>query len=217
MPEATLLLIFTTAFTVAFSGAMMPGPLLAITITETTRRGFWAGPRLMLGHAILEIGIVAVLASGLSAFLDHELVQPVIGLVGGSILIGIGLLTLFRLPRHAISQASNPTSIKGSGKTPILAGVLGSVSNPYWFIWWVTLGATYLLWALTLGVPGVITFFCGHILGDLVWYCFVSFVVASGRRVINDGVYRGILAVCGVALAGLGIYFLQSAIGFFTR
>jgi threonine/homoserine/homoserine lactone efflux protein len=217
LPEATLLLIFTTAFTVAFSGAMMPGPLLAITITETTRRGFWAGPRLMLGHAILEIGIVVVLASGLNAFLEHELVQPVIGLVGGTILIGIGLLTLLRLPKHAISEASSATAAKGSGKTPILAGIVGSISNPYWFIWWITLGATYLLWALTLGVPGVITFFCGHILGDLVWYCFVSFVVASGRRIINDRVYRGILAVCGVALAGLGIYFLQSAVGFFTR
>ena len=210
-------MIFTTAFTVAFSGAMMPGPLLAITITETTRRGFWAGPRLMLGHAILEIGIVVVLASGLSAFLEHELVQPVIGLVGGTILIGIGLVTLLRLPQHAISQASDATPVRGSGKTPILAGIVGSVSNPYWFIWWITLGATYLLWALTLGIPGVIAFFCGHILGDLVWYCFVSFVVASGRRIITDRVYRGILAVCGVALAGLGIYFLQSAISFFTR
>jgi threonine/homoserine/homoserine lactone efflux protein len=130
LPEATLLLIFTTAFTVAFSGAMMPGPLLAITITETTRRGFWAGPRLMLGHAILEIGIVVVLASGLSILLEHDLVQPMIGLVGGTILIGLGLVTLLRLPRHAISEASSAVAVKGSGKTPILAGIVGSVSNP---------------------------------------------------------------------------------------
>ena len=148
---------------------------------------------------------------------SNQAIELVIGLVGGTILIGIGLVTLLRLPRHAISRASGATPVRGSGKTPILAGIVGSVSNPYWFIWWVTLGATYLLWALTLGVPGVVSFFCGHILGDLVWYCFVSFVVASGRRVIDDRVYRGILALCGVALAGLGIYFLQNAVGFFIR
>lgn len=46
----------------------MPGPLLAITISEAARRGFWAGPQLVLGHGILELALIAALAAGLSKF-----------------------------------------------------------------------------------------------------------------------------------------------------
>jgi len=91
VPEATIFLIFTTAFVIALSGAMMPGPLLSVTISEVARRGFWAGPQLILGHGILELALVAALAAGLSKFMENDLVPAIIGLVGGTILIGMGL------------------------------------------------------------------------------------------------------------------------------
>ncbi|MDP2718929.1 MAG: LysE family transporter [Dehalococcoidia bacterium] len=83
MPEPTLSLIFTTSFVIALSGAMMPGPLLAVTISEVARRGFWAGPLLVLGHAILELSIVAALAFGLSRLVGSELISGIIFLAGG--------------------------------------------------------------------------------------------------------------------------------------
>lgn len=213
MPEATLPLIFSTAFIVALSGALMPGPLLAITISESARRGFWAGPRLMAGHAILELGLIAILVSGLRVFLEHELVEPIVGLAGGIILLGMGLTTLFAVRR----RISLPTAASGpqTGRTPIVTGIVGSISNPYWLIWWVTIGTAYLLWSLSLGVWGVVTFFGGHILADIAWYCAVAFVIASGRKWLNDKAYRGLLAFCGLALLAVGGYFLVSALGYF--
>ena len=44
----------STSFIVALSGALMPGPLLTVTVGEAARRGFWAGPLIMVGHALLE-------------------------------------------------------------------------------------------------------------------------------------------------------------------
>ena len=214
MPEATLPLIFSTAFIVALSGALMPGPLLAITISESARRGFWAGPRLMAGHAILELGLIAILVSGLRVFLEHELVEPVVGLVGGLILLGMGLITLDAV-RRRIGLPNAAATGPQSGRTPIATGIVGSISNPYWLIWWVTIGTAYLLWSLSLGVRGVATFFAGHILADIVWYCAVAFVIASGRKWFNDKVYRGLLAFCGLALLAVGGYFLVSAAGYF--
>ena len=217
MPEATFYLIFTTSFVVALSGAMMPGPLLAITISESARRGFWAGPRLILGHAILELGVIAALAFGLSEFINQELLPPIIGLMGGTILIGIGLTTLRKgRQRETVMPTAQPAGT-GKDNTPIVAGILGSISNPYWFIWWITLGTTYLFWSLKLGIAGVATFFSGHILADLAWYTMVSFIIVSGRKALNDRVYRGLLMVCGLALIGMGGYFLASAIGFFIN
>ncbi len=47
MPEATLWVIFTTAFLIGLSGALLPGPLLTVAISESARQGFWTGPLLV--------------------------------------------------------------------------------------------------------------------------------------------------------------------------
>jgi threonine/homoserine/homoserine lactone efflux protein len=44
--------LFVTSFIVALSGAVMPGPLLTVTISETSRRGLMTGPLLIVGHAV---------------------------------------------------------------------------------------------------------------------------------------------------------------------
>ncbi|MFC2122643.1 LysE family transporter [Bacteroidota bacterium] len=213
MPEATIPLIFITSFTVALSGALMPGPLLAITIGESVRSGFWAGPKIIMGHAILELAVVAALALGLSRFITSDLVSAIIGLAGGGILLAMGAIAL----KQGLGNAAMPTAEAGkAGRNGriILSGILGSMSNPYWFIWWVTLGTVYLIWALGLGIAGVASFFTGHILADLSWYALVAFIVATGRKIMNDKVYRRLLGLCGLGLLALGIYFIVSGIIF---
>ena len=191
----------------------MPGPLLAITISESVRRGFWAGPQLVLGHGILELALIAALATGLSEFMEHELVTVVVGLMGGTVLIGMGLMTVRRGRQKITMPTASPEM--GRGKMLVLSGALVSISNPYWLIWWITIGMAYLLWSLNLGIAGVASFFTGHILADLAWYALVAFIVASGRKALNDTVYRGLLIVCGLALLSLGGYFIASAVRFF--
>jgi threonine/homoserine/homoserine lactone efflux protein len=91
---------------------------------------------------------------------------------------------------------------------PVLAGALVSMSNPYWWIWWVTIGSAFLLkfdisfsrW------QALLAFFLGHEAGDLGWYTLVSTVLHLGRRGIPRGAATVILAVCGVAIIGFGFY-----------
>ena len=213
MPEATISLIFVTSFTVGLSGAMMPGPVLAITISESARSGFWAGPKIILGHGILELALVVALALGLSRFITSDLVSAIIGLIGGGILLAMGLVAV-RRGRGNVTMPTAASGEVGRDSKVILSGILGSISNPYWFIWWITLGTVYLLWALSLGVAGVASFFTGHILADLGWYALVAFIVATGRKVMNDRVYRGLIVTCGLALLALGVYFIVSGVRF---
>ena len=193
----------------------MPGPLLAITISETARRGFWVGPKLILGHGILELSLVTALAVGLSEFLKGDLISAIIGLFGGSILLLMGLITL-KKGREQVTIPTADSSVTGRSRMIVLSGILASISNPYWFLWWVTLGTVYLLWSLQLGVVGVASFFTGHILADLGWYALVAFIIATGRRVMNNLVYRGLLMMCGLALLVLGGYFIISGVRFLT-
>jgi len=192
----------------------MPGPLLAVTISQSVRRGFWAGPQLILGHGILELALIAALGAGLSGLIDNKLVPAVVGMAGGTILLAMGSLTI----RRVWQKITLPAAASGTGRSRVLvlSGILVSLSNPYWLIWWITIGMTYLLWSLNLGIAGVASFFSGHILADLAWYALVAFVVATGRRVMNDTVYRMVLLVCGLALIALGVYFITSGARFFA-
>lgn len=217
MAPTSLFLIFGTSFVVGLSGAVTPGPLLAINIREAARRGFWAGPLLVAGHAIAEAVIVVALAWGLSQVLESRLVAGSIGVVGGLFLTWMGVSILRQARR-----AELPSAADGSAGVPthrlILAGVLISVANPFWLVWWATAGAEFLIWSLTAAsVVGVIVFYIGHILSDLGWYSLVSLFVAKGRRLMSLRVYRGLLAFCGIALLGLGCYFLISGALFLAR
>ena len=106
---------------------------------------------------------------------------------------------------------------KGSGPNPVLAGVLMSAANPYWVIWWLTIGLGYVVFSRKYGLAGVALFFLGHILADFAWYTLVAGAVAQGRRFLSDGLYRGFLACCGVFLVGFGGYFGVQGVKFFLN
>ncbi|MGI6492131.1 MAG: LysE family transporter [Pelotomaculum sp.] len=222
----------TSAFVLGLSGAMMPGPLLTVTIGESAKRGFLAGPLIVLGHALLELALILALVAGLSVFLTRASVTQAIAVVGGIFLVYMGW-TMARDARsgkvslplnQGVSREPSPGTDQGpaaatsgsplrrGGFRPIAAGILVSLANPYWTLWWATIGLSFITLSLQSGYTGLAIFFSGHILADLVWYSLVAGVIAGGRRFINDQAYRGILVVCGIFLVGLGIYFMYSGL-----
>jgi threonine/homoserine/homoserine lactone efflux protein len=199
-----------TSFIVALSGALMPGPLLTLTVGEAARRGFWAGPLIIVGHALLELALVVLLLAGLGVWLHRPVILGLVGVSGAGMLgwMGLGLL---KASRHSHLEFDPQTD---SGLHPILGGICMSAANPYWLIWWLTIGLGYVMFSMKFGVLGVALFFTGHILADFAWYTLVSGAVAQGRRFISDRLYRGFLGACGVFLFGFGGYFGIQGINF---
>lgn len=213
--------IFTTAFIVGLSGAMMPGPMLTVTINETSRRGFWSGPAIVAGHITIELILVIGLMFGLNQLIQQPAIIGTIGLVGGAVLLwmgwGIGKDTVLK----RVSLSLTPDGYQASpapnySLSPFWAGITTSVFNPYWLLWWATIGAGYVAAASSLGLPGLAAFFTGHILSDAAWFSAVSFIVDSGRNFISNTLYRGILLVCSLFLGYLGLYFIYSGLCYLT-
>lgn len=198
-----LLGIFSSSFLVALSGALMPGPLLTYTVAEAARRGFWVGPVIILGHGVLELGLLILLLLGIGAIINQPLIMGVIALAGACILFWLGY-ELFTSARHA-RLSFDAEDVKTL--SPFWAGIIMSLSNPYWLIWWVTLGLGYVLFASQYGLWGVVFFYVGHILADLGWYSLVSLAVAQGKKFISDRVYHGFMVVCALFLMIFGCYF----------
>ena len=216
MPESTLLVIFFTSFVVGLSGSLIPGPLLTIAITESSRRGFWVGPALILGHGIVELVLVLVLARGLANLLDKAFITSGIGVVGGLFLLWIAYGIIKGTLTGEISLDVTPKA-GIFNPPPYLEGMLASVFNPSWLIWWATIGAAYVLWSLQEGAAGIVFFYSGHILSDLSWYTFVSFVVATGRRMITNDIFRGVLLACGLFMVVLSALFVFNGVEAWLR
>ncbi len=210
--DMTLGVLFITAFGVGLSGAMMPGPLLTATIVSTARHGFMAGPLIVLGHALLELALLIALLAGFSTILLMPRVGQTVAIVGGSFLLYLGFCMIkdilkgkLTLPDDQPEQVSSTPLMH-----PIVAGILASVSNPYWSIWWATIGLNYLTIAWKSSTSGIVSFYSGHILADLFWYSLIAFIISTGSRWLNPLVYRLILLLCSIFLLGLGIYFIYS-------
>jgi threonine/homoserine/homoserine lactone efflux protein len=214
-------LIFSFSFLVALTGAMSPGPLLTYTIiksAQTNKRGYLMGLWIITGHAILEMGIIILLLFGFSFVLKNIAVVRIIGVSGGLILILFGasiirdifngnISTNFLNSRDEPSKDPRMTENKGI-ENPVIGGIMVSMSNPYWWVWWATIGFAFMIqfdisfkkW------PKLLAFFLGHEAGDLIWYLFVSTLAFFGLRHMNRKAYYGILMFCALFMVLFGIY-----------
>ncbi|WP_241078635.1 LysE family transporter [Natranaerofaba carboxydovora] len=233
--------ILVTAFLVGLSGAMAPGPLTAVTAEHSLKKGFKAGPLVTFGHGIMEALVVLLLAAGLGSYMASDLAGGVIGLVGGTVLflMGYKMFSDARSGSISIDDASlddnqianydniytdtqdnpdNKNNIDDLGDElvngTVVAGIIATVSNPYWFIWWATVGAGYITISLQYGTRGLLFFFVGHMMADFLWLSFISLILASGKKFITDGIYRGVMASLSIFIIGMGGYFVWSGINF---
>jgi threonine/homoserine/homoserine lactone efflux protein len=205
-------IVFSLSFVTALSGALMPGPLLTYTIARTlaTRRnGFLVGAWVIAGHAALEGILLGCLLFGVVEFLRAPLAAKAIGVLGALLLayMGVGLIREAAMG-GSLDLAATGSAARPDRMSPVLAGALVSMANPYWWIWWVTIGSAFLVrFDISLvRWQTLAAFFLGHELGDLGWYMAVSTILHFGGRAIPRAASAIILAVCGVAIIGFGAY-----------
>ncbi len=197
--------LLAIGFLIGLTGAAVPGPMLFATIEASLRRGWTAGPLIVLGHAAVEVLICGVILLGFS--IANDIVFDAVSLVGGGALIIFGMMTI-RSSRNATFDVKG--GVTGS---PVVAGALTSVSNPYFLVWWLTIGNSMILDGLRIGVVAALLFIIGHWIADLVWYVSVSMISGSGGKLMSDRTYHTFLAGCGVFLLCFGAYYAAAVFG----
>jgi threonine/homoserine/homoserine lactone efflux protein len=222
--------ILLFSFTVALTGAMAPGPLLTYTIIKSARarkRGYAMGLWIIIGHAIIEGIIIVLLLAGLSVLLREPVAVKTIGVIGGTVLVLFGISIIRDIVQEKLPVAfeaplektpglspgvpDDATAVSTLNKivdNPVIGGALISMANPYWWVWWATIGFAFMTQfdvSLT-NIPALAAFFIGHEAGDLAWYLLVSTLSFWGVRRLNKKVYYGLLGGCAVFMMGFGVY-----------
>ncbi len=192
-------------FIIGLTGALAPGPTLVAAINASVKGGWTAGPKVTVGHMVVEILMIALIVGGLSVVLSGY--SSMIAVIGGAALIVFGILTILgaRQARIDVPQES------AQHAEPVIAGFLTSVSNPYFWIWWLTVGSALLIGAMEGGLIVMIAFIAGHWGADLGWYTLVGISIHKGRFFLGQRHYRIVLAACGIFLIAFGAYYLSTA------
>ncbi len=205
--SGSLIALLFTVTAISLTGVMAPGPVTAVTVTKGAARKE-AGALIAVGHGIVEVPVILLIGLGFAAFMGAPVVKAVVGVLGGGVLVwmGVGML---RTKPQAFEER------REVARGCIVAGLTTTVANPYWFVWWATIGAALVASAGTWGVVGLAAFALTHWLCDLGWLSFLSWGVFTSRRLWTSAVYRGILVLSGAVLLGFGAYFLVTGAGQF--
>lgn len=195
-------------FSVGLTGALVPGPMLFATIEISLKKGWLAGPQVVLGHMLVEAVLYVLILLGAASLVDSDMIS-LIFLLGGLSLLVFGLLTL----KEARSTSSYVKTSKESPglklfSNPGLIGLVTSVSNPYFWIWWLTAGGALVLKEYELGVIIAIAYMIGHWTADLGWFTVVSGSFCHGKTLLSQKMHKYILYTCGVFLIIFGLYFM---------
>jgi threonine/homoserine/homoserine lactone efflux protein len=200
--------IFWASFLIGLSGALVPGPTLTVTIREAARRGARAGPLVVLGHGLTEVAITVALILGVSSFMGDFRVRKAIAIVGGAFLAWMGVSMLRKFRSVGAELVPSGKAARDGSSAPVLLGVTTTLSNPYWFGWWGSVGAAFLVASKQLGSKGIVAFVTGHISSDLVWYTVVSYLVSLGLSYSKGTWYRIVFAACGAFLVIVAAAFI---------
>jgi threonine/homoserine/homoserine lactone efflux protein len=193
-------------FLIGLTGALAPGPTLIATINSSLQGGWSMGPRVTLGHAVVELVMVLIIIAGFSVAIGTY--SWVIAGVGGMALIIFGILTITEARVATISFSGESEA----SPRPFLAGIITSISNPYFWIWWFTVGSALLIGAYQGGVVLAIAFILGHWGADLAWLTLVSASIYRGRFILGERQYRWMLGICGLFLVVFGAYYLATIV-----
>jgi threonine/homoserine/homoserine lactone efflux protein len=201
-----LLFFLAQAFIISFSGAMQPGPLTATVITMGARNRY-AGMLLALGHGIIEFPLMVLIILGMGELFKLQKAQVVIGLAGGAFLLIMAAQMMTSLKTASAAQ-DKPAKDK-----PVLAGIILSASNPYFLIWWATVGLALATRATQWGIWAFALFAVVHWLCDLVWLQVLSWASFKGSTVLGPRRQRIVLLLCALALLAFGLIFIYAAVG----
>jgi len=182
----------------------MPGPVFAVTIAKSYKSQF-AGIQIALGHALVEIPLILLIYFGFARFFRQELAQIILSMLGGAMLIWLGI-GMFRAKTRVIEIG------KDLPYNSVVAGIVTSVFNPFFILWWATVGSKLIMDSLDFGVTGFALFIPTHWLCDLAWLSFISILVHRTQALWGRKLQQGLFIACSLLLIGFGVWFLISGI-----
>ena len=185
-----MLPILLSLVVISFSGVMAPGPMFAVTLAKSYKSPL-AGVWISLGHAVIEVPLILLIYFGFAQFFQNSIVQLVLGIVGGSMIIWLGV-GMFRARVGVVQKG------KDLPYNAFVAGILTSALNPFFLVWWATIGSMLIMKFIGFGTTGLVIFITVHLLCDLIWLSLVSVLIYRTHALWGKRLQEWIYIACSL-------------------
>jgi len=198
-----------TIIIVTASGALAPGPLFFATVSHGTKHGSKTGLVFSVAHTVVEFSLIMLFALGLLTIASEPLVKIIIGIIGGIVLIAFGA---FQIRNSIDSKSEELKKPKSTYKHLFIIGLAFTGLNPYFILWWMTVGAQLIVIALEFAaLLGVVFMFICHVWMDYAWLTGVAYFAKKGTNVMGLKWYKPLMIIFGIVLIYFGITFILGA------
>ncbi|MCA9819844.1 MAG: LysE family transporter [Nitrosarchaeum sp.] len=189
---------------VSASGVLSPGPLFTSNILFGIREGTKAGIKIAAGHAVVEFPLMVLLGIGVLSLGIFPHFRAIITVLGALVLFGFAIFQI-----KSILQKKEISKINQKYGT-ITTGIVFSALNPFFIIWWLSVGFklisdAMLIWSL----GGIIILFILHVWMDFAWLGTTSYFAKKSSKIISSKIYRLIILSLSLSLIYFGVIFLN--------
>ena len=199
-----MLPLISSIVIISFSGVMMPGLMFAAALAKSLKSP-WAGAQLALGHAVIEIPIILLIYFGFLRFSLNNPAQLALNVLGGSMIIVLGVF-MYRARTEVVEKG------KDLPHSAFVTGIITTGINPYFLLWWTSVGSMLVLRFLDFGVTGLIVLIIVHWSCDLVWLSFLSNLVYRTHSLWSKQFQERVFSASSLVLVGFGVWYLVSGI-----
>ena len=195
-----------TVIIISASGVMAPGPLFAANIAYGLQGGGKAGIKMAVGHTIVELPLVILLGIGVFSFEifpEFRVLISILGAITLFVFAGIQIKTTLQMKETTFNLKHNA----------VLTGIILSALNPFFIIWWLSVGFklisdAMLIWAFV----GIIVVFLLHIWMDFVWLYSVACLAAKSSKILSNKNYKILMMGLSAMVIYFGISFITDVI-----
>ena len=188
---------------ISLSGVMAPGVLSAVTINHGMRNSR-AGVSVAIGHGVVEVPLLVLIYYGVGALMHISGFQVGIGIIGGVLMAWMGVSIM-----RGSGTVVSPVKL---GESSVWAGVMLSAGNPYFLIWWATVGSSLVIRSVEYGLVGVLLFGVSHWMCDLIWLSLLAFLANRASARFGSAFVRVTSLVSGSFLLIIGYRFVYQAL-----
>jgi threonine/homoserine/homoserine lactone efflux protein len=192
----SLLAFLSEAVFISLSGVMAPGPITAVVIGKGGESPH-AGALVAIGHGLVELPLMVAIFLGIGQVLNLPIAIAAIGLAGGILLLVMSISMFRSIQQEKVASTRD-------GRSPMVAGILLSLANPYFFVWWATIGAALILRSVKFGVWGFLALGLSHWVCDFLWDYFLSVLSFKGGQFFGNRFQKALFAASGVLLLYYG-------------
>ena len=188
---------------ISASGVMSPGPLFTANIVYGLKEGKIAGLKMAVGHTIVELPLIILLGIGtvsIETFPEYRITLTIIGAIG---LFSFAALQIKSIFKKNFEKSRNPT------KNSFFAGIFLTALNPFFLIWWFTIGFILITESIVLwGIYGILILFIFHIWMDYVWLFAIAGFASKAKNILSNRNYKMLIIGLSMILVYFGINFL---------